>query len=98
MNLPSLPEASNHLQLMNDILISISNDLLDNIDLDPDQTEKPRQDRLLQCSFGKLHSRVISSGVYHVLVAALAILLEVGKICVIWITETLDLIRSPPSM
>ncbi|GJZ85169.1 ATP-dependent DNA helicase Q-like 4A protein [Tanacetum coccineum] len=41
------PEASNHLQLMKDMLISISNDLLDNFDLDPDQTEKLRQDRLL---------------------------------------------------
>ncbi|PWA77649.1 DNA helicase, ATP-dependent, RecQ type [Artemisia annua] len=40
------PEASNHLQLMKDMLISISNDLLDNVDLDPDQTEKLRQDRL----------------------------------------------------
>ncbi|KAI3755203.1 hypothetical protein L1987_54999 [Smallanthus sonchifolius] len=41
------PEASNHLQIMKDTLISISNDLLDNVDLNPGQIEKLRQDRLM---------------------------------------------------
>ncbi|XAR56334.1 DNA helicase [Bertholletia excelsa] len=41
------PEASHHLQEMKDKLISISNDLLDNIaDLSSDQIDKLRQDRL----------------------------------------------------
>ncbi|KAL6964391.1 DNA helicase [Sarracenia purpurea var. burkii] len=40
------PEASNHLQDMKDRLISISNELLDNVvDLSSDQIEKLRQDR-----------------------------------------------------
>ncbi|XP_071736867.1 ATP-dependent DNA helicase Q-like 4A [Rutidosis leptorrhynchoides] len=39
------PEASNHLQVMKDMLISIANDLLDNTDLNSDQIEKLRQDR-----------------------------------------------------
>ncbi|XP_024961474.1 ATP-dependent DNA helicase Q-like 4A [Cynara cardunculus var. scolymus] len=41
------PEASNHLQIMKDMLISISNDLLDNVDLNSDQIQKLRQDRLM---------------------------------------------------
>ncbi|XP_076915597.1 ATP-dependent DNA helicase Q-like 4A [Bidens hawaiensis] len=41
------PEASDHLQIMKDMLISISNDLLDNADLDSGQIEKLRQDRLM---------------------------------------------------
>ncbi|XP_071729839.1 ATP-dependent DNA helicase Q-like 4A [Rutidosis leptorrhynchoides] len=41
------PEASNHLQIMKDMLISIANDLLDNVDLNSDQIEKLRQDRQL---------------------------------------------------
>ncbi|KAL7585237.1 hypothetical protein Lser_V15G46163 [Lactuca serriola] len=41
------PEASNHLQIMKDMLISISNDLLDNVDLNSDQIEKLRQDRIM---------------------------------------------------
>lgn len=40
------PEASNHLQDMKDMLIAISNDLLDNVDLSTDQIDKLRQDRL----------------------------------------------------
>uniref|UniRef100_A0A5B7ATW1 DNA 3'-5' helicase n=1 Tax=Davidia involucrata TaxID=16924 RepID=A0A5B7ATW1_DAVIN len=41
------PEAANHLQDMKDMLIAISNELLDNVtDLSPDQIEKLRQDRL----------------------------------------------------
>ncbi|KAK9070993.1 hypothetical protein SSX86_009561 [Deinandra increscens subsp. villosa] len=40
------PEAATHLQVMKDMLISISNDLLDNVDeLNSDQIEKLRQDR-----------------------------------------------------
>ncbi|KAJ0800851.1 putative DNA helicase [Helianthus annuus] len=41
------PEASDHLQIMKDMLISISNDLLDNVDLNSGQIEKLRQDRLM---------------------------------------------------
>ncbi|KAF5207099.1 Atp-dependent dna helicase q-like 4a, partial [Thalictrum thalictroides] len=40
------PEAACHLQEMKDLLISISNELLDNDDLSPVRTEKLRQDRL----------------------------------------------------
>nr|XP_043630024.1 ATP-dependent DNA helicase Q-like 4A [Erigeron canadensis] len=39
------PDASNHLQIMKDKLISISNDLLDNVDLNSSQIEKLREDR-----------------------------------------------------
>ncbi|KAD4179413.1 hypothetical protein E3N88_28004 [Mikania micrantha] len=41
------PEASSHLQIMKDMLISISNDLLDNVNLNSGQIEKLRQDRLI---------------------------------------------------
>ncbi|KAK1430220.1 hypothetical protein QVD17_12800 [Tagetes erecta] len=41
------PEASSHLQTMKDMLISISNELLDNVDLSSVQIEKLRQDRLM---------------------------------------------------
>ncbi|KAL5856966.1 hypothetical protein ACOSQ3_004424 [Xanthoceras sorbifolium] len=40
------PEATGHIQEMKDRLIAISNELLDNADLSPAQTEKLRQDRL----------------------------------------------------
>lgn len=40
-------EAAKHLQTMKDMLISISNELLDNDDLNPEQTGKLRQDRLV---------------------------------------------------
>ncbi|KAI7728903.1 hypothetical protein M8C21_012297, partial [Ambrosia artemisiifolia] len=41
------PEAATHLQVMKDMLISISNDLLDNVgELNTEQIEKLRQDRL----------------------------------------------------
>ena len=46
------PEASVHLQELKDMLIGISNELIDNItDLESDQIEKLRQER-----FGQLHS------------------------------------------
>ncbi|PON33177.1 DNA helicase, ATP-dependent [Parasponia andersonii] len=45
--LGTCPEAAHHLQEMKDMLISISNELIDNFDdLSPVQTEKLRQDRL----------------------------------------------------
>lgn len=58
------PEASNHLQIMKDMLISISNDLLDNVELNTDQIEKLRQDRLvlnkqIQQLEKHLHSRSV---------------------------------------
>ncbi|XP_044512347.1 ATP-dependent DNA helicase Q-like 4A isoform X2 [Mangifera indica] len=40
------PEATNHVQEMKDMLIAISNELLDNTGLSPAQTQKLRQDRL----------------------------------------------------
>ncbi|KAF6139378.1 hypothetical protein GIB67_026220 [Kingdonia uniflora] len=40
------PEAATHLREMKDMLLSISNDLLDNTDLSPSRMEKLRQDRL----------------------------------------------------
>ncbi|TXG64063.1 hypothetical protein EZV62_011057 [Acer yangbiense] len=40
------PEATGHIQEMKDMLIAISNELLDNADLSPVQIEKLRQDRL----------------------------------------------------
>ncbi|RVW76305.1 ATP-dependent DNA helicase Q-like 4A [Vitis vinifera] len=40
------PEAANHLQELKDMLIVISNELLDNVDLTSVQVEKLRQDRL----------------------------------------------------
>lgn len=46
LNLGLCPEAATHLQEMKDMLIVISNELLDNVDeLTPEQTEKLRQDR-----------------------------------------------------
>lgn len=48
IQLASCPEASVHLQELKDMLIGISNDLLDNVsNLNADQIEKLRQDRLL---------------------------------------------------
>ncbi|XP_057247838.1 ATP-dependent DNA helicase Q-like 4A isoform X2 [Beta vulgaris subsp. vulgaris] len=40
------PEGANHLQEMKDTLISISNELLDNLELTPERMETLRQDRL----------------------------------------------------
>ncbi|KAK9677216.1 hypothetical protein RND81_11G128900 [Saponaria officinalis] len=40
------PDITTHLQEMKDRLISISNELLDSLDLSPERTEKLRQDRL----------------------------------------------------
>ncbi|XP_012071305.1 ATP-dependent DNA helicase Q-like 4A isoform X1 [Jatropha curcas] len=40
------PEANNHLQEMKDMLIAVSNELLDNTNLTPSQIEKLRLDRL----------------------------------------------------
>ncbi|KAL2925187.1 ATP-dependent DNA helicase Q-like 4A, partial [Bienertia sinuspersici] len=40
------PDGKNHLQEMKDMLIGISNELLDDIDLTPERMEKLRQDRL----------------------------------------------------
>ena len=46
IQLGTCPEAACHLQEMKDLLISISNELLDNFDgLSPEQTKKLRQDR-----------------------------------------------------
>ncbi|KAF4357186.1 hypothetical protein F8388_003333, partial [Cannabis sativa] len=45
--LGTCPDAARHLQEMKDMLISVSNELIDNFDsLSPEQTEKLRQDRL----------------------------------------------------
>lgn len=46
MQLGNCPEAAGHLQEMKDLLITISNELLDNFnDLSPEQMEKLRHDR-----------------------------------------------------
>lgn len=46
MQLGICPEAAGHLQEMKDMLIAISNELLDNIaELSPEKVEKLRQDR-----------------------------------------------------
>lgn len=52
------PEASNHLQDMKDMLIAISNELLDNFDLSSDQIDKLRQDRSA--------SHPVSGFVFHI--------------------------------
>ncbi|KAK3016325.1 hypothetical protein RJ639_007305 [Escallonia herrerae] len=59
------PEAANHLQDMKDMLISISNDLLDNItDMNPDQIGKLREERLhlnKQIQQLEKHNRTVSN-------------------------------------
>lgn len=48
IQLGACPEAARHLQEMKDMLISISNELIDNFDgLSPEKTEKLRQDRFI---------------------------------------------------
>lgn len=42
------PEGANHLQEMKDTLISISNELLDNLELTPERMETLRQDRFVE--------------------------------------------------
>lgn len=52
MQLGICPEAASHLQEMKDMLITISNELLDNFnDLSPVKTEKLRQDRFASTFF-----------------------------------------------
>lgn len=56
MQLGMCPEAATHLQEMKDMLILISNELLDNVnELNPEQIEKLRQDRYASCLISHPH-------------------------------------------